>query len=75
MPDSLPGHSTRWPSWRFETTRCQETLTSHFQVASLDGFGLRGMTLAVRAAGAILQYLEETQPAALKLLTGFPPTA
>jgi hypothetical protein len=41
----------------------------HFGVASLDGFGLRGMALGIRAAGAILQYLGETQPAALKLLT------
>ncbi len=57
---------TRWPAWRFESGRCQETLKKHFQVASLDGFGLRGMNLAVRAAGALLQYLEETQPAALE---------
>jgi len=42
----------------------------HFEVASLDGFGLRNMPFAMRAAGAILQYLAETQPAALKLLSG-----
>ena len=68
LPDSLPGHLSRWPSWRFEHSRCQEALTSHFQVAALDGFGLRGLNLAVRSAGAIVQYLQETQPAALKLL-------
>ncbi len=50
--------------------RCQEELLRHFEAASLDGFGLRGMNLAVRAAGAILQYLAETQPAALQLLDG-----
>ena len=70
LPEALPGHVTRWTSWRFETSRCQEALMSHFQVKSLDGFGLRGMPLAVSAAGAILQYLQETQPAALKLFTG-----
>ena len=43
---------------------------SHFQVKSLDGFGLRGMPLAVSAAGAILQYLQKTQPATLKVFTG-----
>ena len=43
--------------------------SAHFKVASLDGFGLRGMPLAVQAAGAILQYLMETQAASLKLLT------
>jgi DNA mismatch repair protein MutS len=70
LQNSLPGHLTRWTAWRFEPTRCQEIILSHFQVRSLDGFGLRGMPQAIRAAGAILQYLQETQPAALKLLTG-----
>jgi DNA mismatch repair protein MutS len=68
--DNLPGHVTRWTSWRFESGRCQETLLSQFQVSALDGFGLRGQTEAIRAAGAILQYLQETQPSALRLLTG-----
>ncbi len=65
LRDGLPGHLTPWPAWRFEPGRCQEALLRHFEAASLDGFGLRGLTLAVRAAGAILQYLAETQPAAL----------
>ncbi len=65
---NLPGHITRWQSWRFESGRCHETLLKQFGVASLDGFGLRGKPLAVRAAGAIVQYLQETQPAALHLL-------
>jgi DNA mismatch repair protein MutS len=63
------GHTTSWPDWRFEASRCEEAIFSHFGVATLDGFGLRGMPLASRAAGGILQYLSETQPAALKLLT------
>ncbi|HWQ83085.1 MAG TPA: DNA mismatch repair protein MutS, partial [Anaerolineales bacterium] len=66
--NGLPGHSTSWPDWRFEQGRCQEALLAHFEAASLDGFGLRGQSLAVRASGAILQYLKETQPAALKML-------
>lgn len=68
LNNGLPGHPTPWPDWRFEPGRCQEALLAHFEAASLDGFGLRGQTLAVRASGAILQYLGETQPAALKLL-------
>ncbi|MFC1878731.1 DNA mismatch repair protein MutS [Chloroflexota bacterium] len=70
LGDSLPGYATSWPDWRFEPGRCEQELLGHFSAASLDGFGLRGQILAVRAAGAILQYLRETQPAALKLLTG-----
>ncbi len=75
LPENAPApegnslHLSRWPAWRFEPGRCQQTLLQHFQVAALDGFGLRGMLLSIRAAGAILQYLQETQPAALKLLT------
>lgn len=75
IPDTLdlsngfPGHLTRWANWHFEPGRCHEALLNHFQVASLDGFGLRGMSRAIRAAGALLQYLSETQPSALNLLT------
>jgi DNA mismatch repair protein MutS len=64
------GFSTPWPNWRFESGRCEEAVLNHFGVVSVDGFGLRSMPLAVRAAGGILQYLKETQPAALHLLTG-----
>ncbi len=71
LSNGLPGHTTAWKDWHFEATRCDEALRRHFGVTALDGFGLRGMTSAIRAAGAILQYLTETQPAALKLLTGF----
>jgi DNA mismatch repair protein MutS len=74
MPDTLAhltgiqGQITKWPAWRFESGRSQETLLRHFKAATLDGFGLRHFPLAVRAAGGILQYLSETQPTALDLL-------
>ncbi len=69
LPDGTPGSLTGWPGWRFELGRCQEALLHHFQAGSLDGFGLRGLSLAVRAAGGILQYLTETQASSLSLLT------
>ncbi len=68
--ESLPGHHTEWPAWRFEVGRCREALMSHFEVTTLDGFGLRTDTIGVQAAGAIIQYLTDTQPTALKLLMG-----
>lgn len=68
LSNGLPGRLTPWSAWRFESNRCYEALLRHFEVTALDGFGLRGMPIAVRAAGAIIQYLQETQPAALKLL-------
>jgi DNA mismatch repair protein MutS len=70
LGDGTIGHLTAWPDWRFELGRCTEALLQHFEAASLDGFGLRGLPLASRAAGGIVQYLNETQPAALKLLEG-----
>jgi DNA mismatch repair protein MutS len=69
LPEGTPGHPTVWPAWRFEPGRCQEALLRHFQAGSLDGFGLRGLPLAARAAGGILQYLTDTHAAALDLLT------
>ena len=74
-PDDLPfnnglsGHSTPWPAWRFEPGRCEEAILTHFQAATLDGFGLKERGLAIRAAGAVIQYLKETQADSLKLLT------
>ncbi len=68
--EGLPGFSTTWPSWRFETERCRQVLQDHFGTASLDGFGLQGLPLAISAAGGIIQYLEATQASALNLLTG-----
>ena len=67
--EGLSTHLTPWEAWHFEPGRCEEQLKTHFSVSSLEGFGLRGLIYAQRAAGAILQYLKETQPSALSILT------
>ncbi len=67
--NGIGGHITPWSAWRFEPGKANETVISHFKVAALDGFGLKGQPLPVRAAGGILLYLRETEPAALELLT------
>lgn len=67
--NGLTSHLTEYPAWRFEEDRCQEVLKRHFQVKTLDGYGVRGYPFAIRAAGAILQYLEGNRTDALKLLT------
>ncbi len=61
---------TSWPRWHFEPGKCEQVLLAHFKAAALDGFGIAGRPLAIQAAGAILQYLEVTQPDALHLLSG-----
>ncbi|MDX9978983.1 MAG: DNA mismatch repair protein MutS, partial [Lentisphaeria bacterium] len=42
--------------WQFDRELADEALRRHFEVASLDGFGCRGLHLAVSAAGAVLEY-------------------
>ncbi|MGD2145468.1 MAG: DNA mismatch repair protein MutS [Anaerolineae bacterium] len=59
-------HITPLPAYRFELGAARRTLLDHFRVATLDGFGCAGKPLAIRAAGAILHYLRETQKKALK---------
>jgi len=69
LPNGAPGHTTPWPAWHFEPGRCNENLLKHFNASTLEGFGLRNTPLAIRAAGGIIQYLKETEPASLNLLT------
>ncbi len=69
LPDGITGHLTALPAWKFEPGKCNETLLAQFKSSTLVGFGLKNNSLPVRAAGAIVQYLKETQPDALNLLT------
>ena len=67
--DGFQGHWTPYPAWRFEPGKCEETLLTHFKSSTLEGFGVKGHGLSIRAAGAIIQYLKDTQPESLILLT------
>ena len=68
QPENVPGYLSKFESWHFELGRCTENLQDHFSVTTMDGFGLRGKPMAIRAAGAVLSYLEDTQRESLKLL-------
>ena len=68
IPNELPGHITQYPNWHFEPLRCEEKLKNHFKVSTLDAFGIKGLSLALQASGAIIDYLSDTQPSALKIL-------
>ncbi len=54
----IPGNVVWTPleDWLFDPEVAGDRLRRHFGVASLDGFGCRGMNLAVGAAGAVLHY-------------------
>jgi DNA mismatch repair protein MutS len=45
-------------SYLFLLDQAQHSLTQHFKVQSLDGFGCQDLTAALCAAGAVLQYLQ-----------------
>ena len=62
-------HLTLYPNWHFDVETARTALLKHFQVSTLDGFGVAVMPQAIGAAGAIVQYLQETQAGPLTHLT------
>lgn len=67
----LGEHSaTLRPPWQFDPTSAQRLLCTQFGVNSLRGFGCEGLDAAIAAAGALLQYVQETQKTQLAHLTG-----
>ncbi len=47
--------------WLFDLESSERTLADHFQVKDLSGFGCKELTLAISAAGCLLQYAKDTQ--------------
>jgi DNA mismatch repair protein MutS len=66
---SLAAPVTRLDDYWFELEVAKQTLLDHFDVATLDGYGCGHLFLAMRAAGAIIHYLQETQKGTLGQLT------
>ena len=65
LKDSFRGLFTTVEDWIFTFDYAVDLLTRHFALQSLKGFGLETFRPGVVAAGAILQYLQETQKANL----------
>jgi DNA mismatch repair protein MutS len=59
----------------FQDESCRKVLREHFKVGSLEGLGLGDYDCGVIAAGAVLQYLYETQKSTLDHLTTIVPYA
>jgi DNA mismatch repair protein MutS len=53
------------PPWLFEQRSAHQQLCEHFDVMDLHGFGCESLPLAVAAAGALLQYVRDTQRSSL----------
>ncbi len=70
LPDwKLSAPVTPLDDYQFELEIARQTLLDHFGVATLDGYGCAHLPLAIRAAGAIIHYIQETQKGALGQLT------
>lgn len=53
----------------FDNSACERALMSHFKVGTLAGLGLTDFPLGGIAAGAVMQYLKETQKTSMEHIT------
>ncbi len=65
LADYKPACVTTYPDRAFQLRAAREALLEHFQVHSLAGFGVQEASSGLSAAGALLQYIQETQKSAL----------
>ena len=64
-----PGHRER-PPWQFDFESAVKLLTSQFGTRDLSGYGCEDFEIGVTAAGCLLQYVNDTQRAALPHIRG-----
>ena len=62
--------SRRMPDWHFDTESAKRLLAKQFGTSDLKGFGCEDMPVALAAAGALLQYVQQTQRGALPHIIG-----
>jgi len=65
----LPFTVSRLDDYWFDLEIAQEALLEHFNVATLEGYGCARLPLAIRAAGALIHYVKETQKETLPQLS------
>ena len=61
---------SRRPAWHFEPESARHQLMRQFGVRDLSAFGCEGLPAAIAAAGGLLQYVRDTQQAALPHVQG-----
>ncbi len=67
--NGLAGHVTPYDARYFAEDDARHRLLTQFNIASLESFGCAHLPLAIRAAGAILAYVQETQKGLLQQLS------
>lgn len=61
---------SRRPTWHFDADSGERSLCQQFGTRDLAGFGCAALPLAIGAAGCLLQYIRDTQFAALPHIRG-----
>ncbi|MGE3803111.1 MAG: DNA mismatch repair protein MutS [Gemmataceae bacterium] len=64
---------TTRPDWTFDATSARAVLREHFEVGTFEGFGFADEQPCLVAAGALVQYLQETLKSSLAHLRGLRP--
>ena len=59
----------RLAAWQFDEDSARTQLNQHFQTRDLSGFGCDDLSLAIAAAGCLLEYVKDTQRTELPHLT------
>ena len=66
VSSGLLPHFSSYPAWAFGYSAAERTLCEQFGVKSLSAFPISDKKMAISAAGALIEYLKETQMHALK---------
>ncbi len=70
IKQNIRGIVTTVPVWAFERTNAYKKLIEHFQTTNLAGFGCEELNSGVGSAGALLEYLHETQKSPIGVSNG-----
>jgi len=54
------------PSWDFDKDTALLTLTNHYKIHDLKGFGIEGSSLTINALGCLFNYISHTQKVVMK---------
>jgi DNA mismatch repair protein MutS len=65
LKEKYSGIYTKLDDWIFNYDYAYELLINHFHTQTLKGFGIDGFDVGITAAGAVMNYLQETQKANL----------
>ena len=65
LKDRYTGLYSKLDDWIFNFDYAYELLINHFKTQTLKGFGIENLRLGIMAAGAVMNYLQETQKANL----------